>query len=189
MQITLLDTGYVSTTDVDSQTQETDVNRAGYTGSAVSSITLKVSNLNLGGNVSIENKPIIGTFTEPTSSLISSQSRILGVSAIIQKSINTADWDINDIVQLARMERTEGLKLVYPSINTDTKKGVVEAMGAENTGKLTSNNGFANGSPTDDKGFVSTSTPYLVGRVSNFSISDSPNSDYWKVSFNFVISG
>ena len=49
-------------------------------------------------------------------------------------------------------------------------------------------NAFSDESPTDDSGKVSTTTPYLVGRVKGVTFSESAT-DYWRISFIFEVSG
>lgn len=189
MNLKILDTGYISTTDTSSQTQLSDANRAGYTGAAVSSITLKSANVTRASDVHIESKPIINTNTPSETTLVSVKNPIYKVNTIKKKEITIASWDDNDIVQIERLSSTKGLKLLYPSVITDTKKHIVEALGAVNTGKLSTVDGFANASPTDDNGTVGTSQPYIVGRVKNLTMADNPDGNYWRINFDFEVSG
>lgn len=180
----LLDTGYISNETLASQTQLSDANRAGYTGSAVSGFTLKSATVTLASKSSVENKPIINTVTDSNTSLVSVSNRVFKVSCILAKTITSAGWSVNDVYQLLRMDRTKGLKLLYPSGTSDTMKTIVEALGAVNT-----NGNFAEASPTDDEGTVSTTTPYLIGRVKNINLRDESNSkSYWRFDFDFEIS-
>lgn len=186
MDIKILDTGYISNagTALATQTQLGDTDRAGYTGSDVSAMTLKVSSINLGGDVSLEDKPIINNLTENSTSLIGIKNRKIMINGIKQKSIDSSSWDKNDVIQLSRIERTRGLKIIYPTNTTDTKKSLIEAFGAENTNGL-----FGVSSPAEDDGTVGTAVPYLVGRVRNFTMTDSPTGDKWGISFTFELSG
>lgn len=184
-QLKILDTGYVNATlSLASQTQIGDGDRAGYTGSAISSFTLPSNSSSLNGGVSIESKSIIGSNSDPSTSLISVNRRVYPISFILKKDIVTAGWDVNNVVQLSRLDRTQGMKLLYPASTGDILPNVVEAMGAVNIG-----GNFSDASPTDDKGTVSTTTPYLVGRVKNFSVRDDQSGNYWRVSFDFEVSG
>lgn len=183
MNLLLLDTGYIANSDITAQTQLSDDNRAGYTGAAVSSFTLKVQNLSLSGSVSTENKPVINSLTDIDTTLVSVSNRMISVAAILHKRIVTDGYSTNNIVQLLRYERTLGLKLLYPSANTDLNKTIIEAYGAVNTNGI-----FAHASPSADNGTVSTTTPYLVGRVKNITITDNETGDYWRVTFQFEIS-
>jgi len=164
-------------------TQLSDANRAGYTGSAVSSMTLKSANLTWTSDAAVERKPIINTLTDSTTSQVSKKNSTVKIDFVMQKRITTAGWSVNDVYQLSRLEQTHGLKLLYVDGTSDTNKTVIEALGAINT-----NGTFASGSPTDDNGTVSTTTPYLMGRVRNFTMRDTPTGDYWRISFDFVVS-
>jgi hypothetical protein len=186
MQIKILDTGYVSnTTAIASQTQLSVANRAGYDGSTnVGAFTLNTSSLVLSGNARTENKPEINTLTDVETTSVSVVNRNVEVTTILQKEIVTANFNQNNVVELSRLERTRGVKLLYPTVTTDTKKTIVEALGAVNTG-----GNFSAESPTDTNGTVGTTIPYLVGRVKNFRITDNPAGDKWRVTFNFEITG
>jgi len=186
-RLKLLDTGYVdATTSLASQTQLSDSDRAGYTGSAVTSFTLKNAGVTRNRGVTTEVKPVPDALTNVGTSIISTNNEVYSVSMILSKAITTNGFSTNDIVQFVRMESTRGLKLLYPSDNNeiDGYKNIVQALGASNTG-----GNFSEASPTDDKGTVSTTTPYLIGRVKNLSITDSTNSIFWSVSFDFEVSG
>lgn len=182
--ITILDTGYISNENRGSQTQLADADRAGHTGSAVTSFTFKTATLGLGGGVNTEQKPVIGTLSDNSSSLVSVNSRTIGISIVLIKTIVTSGFNVNNLIELFRLERTSGLKLLYPSATGDTLPSIVEAFGQVN---LSGN--FSEGSPTDDKGTVATTTPYLLGRVKNMRINDAAKGNYWRISFDFVISG
>ena len=183
MKLELLDTGYVSNETRGGQTQLSDANRAGYTGSAVTSFTLNTKNLTMTGDVKIENKPLLNVLTDTATSLISTTNRIVKVDIHLDKTIITSGYSTNMLYQLMRMERTKGLKLLYPSLTTDTRKNIIEAMGGINIG-----GNFSDGSPTDDNGTVSSTTPYLLGRVKKLNLKDKPSSSKWTISFDFEIS-
>jgi hypothetical protein len=183
-QLTILDTGYISNTTLASQTQLGDSDRAGYTGAAVTSLILKNSAASLNGGVNIEQKPIIGSLVDNTSSLVSVNARMIKVSFVLKKEITTSGYNVNNVLELLRLERTSGLKLLYPSATGDVLPTIVEAMGQANLAGI-----FSDGSPTDDNGTVATTTPYLVGRVKNISWNDTSKGNFWRVGFDFVISG
>ena len=186
--VKILDTGYVGTGIRGEQIQLAVADRAGYDGSSdVVSFTLKPSNITIGAQVKVEGKPIIDTLTDVSTTLVSTQNRVLQVSAIIQKSITTSGYDVNDVHQFFRLDRTRGLKLLYVDATGDTKKTIIEALGAVNTDNKDL---FASETPSETNGTVSTTTPYLVGRVKDLSLTDSSvNTKYWSVRFNFEISG
>lgn len=185
VNLKILDTGYVSNSTLGSQTQLSDANRSGYTGSAVAAFDLNVEgNISISGGVNTEEKPIIGTLTDNSSSLVSSNNRTIQISCTLTRDIVTSGYNVNNVIELSRLERTHGLKLLYPSATGDSMPTVVEALGQENLAGV-----FSDGSPTDDAGTVATTTPYLVGRVKNFRFNDSTSSrNLWRFSFDFVIS-
>lgn len=181
----LLDTGYVSNETLGTQTQLTDANRAGYTGSAVSSFTLNSVSVSMAGDVNIEQKPIINSLTDNSSSLISVNNRIFTVNCIMAKAATSSGWSSTKEYQFSRLDRTYGLKLLYPSATGDSLTTLVEALGAVNIG-----GNFSEATPTDDEGTIAATTPYLVGRVKNLRITDNAtDKKFWKVSFDFVVSG
>jgi len=186
MNIKILDTGYIANLSLVGQTQLGLSDRAGYNGTtSVNGFTLKTgSNLRIGGDVKLEDKPITDKLTDVITTTVSANSRIINVVVIIQKNDSTAGYEFNQLTQLARLERTRGLKLLYPSVLTDVNKTFVEVLGEENVGGV-----FSEASPTDTEGTVSITTPYLVGRVRNFAIVDDVNGNYWRITFDFVLSG
>lgn len=186
-QIKLLDTGYISaTTTLASQGQLADSLRAGYTGSAVTSFTLKAGAHSRNKVVKIENKAVVGTLADVNTSQTSTNNPVFNINFRLEKKITTTGFDVNDIIQLYRMDSTRGLKLLYVSAVDDITgyKTLIEVFGAVNT-----NGVFAEASPTDDEGTVSTTTPYLIGRVRDMKIADSPKGTFWSGSFNFEVTG
>lgn len=181
----ILDTGYVSNETRGTQTQLSDANRAGYTGSAVASISLNNSRISFNpSGANLEQKPIVNSLTDNSSSLVSVNNDRLRVEFILKKDIVTAGWNVNNVIEIKRLMRTQGLKILYPSATGDSLPTVVEALGAENTG-----GNFSDGSPTDDSGTVSSTTPYLLGRIKSVSIQDGAESNFWNVSLEFEVSG
>lgn len=185
MKLKLLDTGYVSpTTALVNQTQISDANRAGYTGAAVSSITLDVESITRNRQINTENKSTPDTLTDSNTSLVSVGNRVFNITAIALKTITTSSWSKSKEYQLARMEKTKGIKLLYPSENSSQLPTWIEVEGAENTGGT-----FSDASPTDDAGTIGATIPYLPGYVKNFSVSDAPNGNYWRITFTFEVTG
>lgn len=186
MQIKILDTGYLNTSKTGTKFGFDD--RAGVdasTGTTVTAFTLDVNgDMTIAGSVNIDNQPVIGATTENSGRYISTQNRAINMNCILKKSDATAGYYINQLYQFLRLERTKGLKLIYPTTVTDTNKTIIEELGEVNI-----NGSFADGTPTDGAGTVSTTTPYLVGRVTNIRVSDSTQGDYWRISFNFVLEG
>jgi hypothetical protein len=180
--IKLLDTGYVGSTR-SGATQLGVTERAGYTGSTVVAFSLKVT-LDLSSQVKVENKPVVDNFSEVKTTLVSSENRVIRVGTVLNKIIVTSGYDKNNLYQLSRMDRTKGLKLMYVDSTSDTYKTIVEALGAANTGGV-----FGDVSPSEANGTVSTSTPYLLGRVKNLHIKDDEQSNFFKIDFDFELCG
>jgi hypothetical protein len=185
MQLKLLDTGFVSNETRATQTQLSDANRAGYTGSAVSGFSLDVSKVTVSRNNNVEQKPIINSMTDNSSSLVSVGPMTLSVTMRWTKDVVTSGWSTGKLHQFMRMETTYGLKLLYPSAVDDVLTPVVEALAQEN---LAGN--FSDASPSDDNGTIAATLPYLLGRVRNISITDSSkNNKHWTITFDFQVSG
>ena len=102
------------------------------------------------------------------------------------KTFDTTNYNINDLYQLGRIERTRGLKLLYPSDNNEEAghRNIVEGFGMVNR-----NGTFTGTVVTDVLGIVGTAVPYLLGRVKGFRISDNETGDYWRYTFTFEVSG
>ena len=185
--IKLLDTGFISvSTDRASQVQISDSERAGYTGSAVSAITLKLSSHTRGSGANTDNKAIINTNVESPTALVSIKNPSYKISCIIKKEDDTTGWNTNSIIELSRMETTYGLKLLYID-SAESVTGyvtLIEAIGRKNI-----SGNFSDGSPSDDNGTIGSTIPYLVGRVKNLIINDMTDGTYWKISFDFEVSG
>lgn len=185
MELKILDTGYIDNSSLGVQTQLSDANRAGYTGSAVSSITLKIRGITHATKSNTESKPIINTTTDSDASLVSTVNTILKITGILARTSTTSGWSTNKEYQISRIGRTRGLKLLYPTGVTDVDKTIVEVLGEVNI-----NGSFADASPTDDAGTVSTTTPYLVGHVKNITFNDTAASKkWWTVTIDFEVSG
>lgn len=183
MKLKILDTGYISpSTALGSQTQLSDADRAGYTGSEVVAITMDVASLSRQRAVHTENKAVIELLSDSDTSLVSVGNRMFKVSLIKKKELVTVDWDVNDYVQLMRLETTRGLKLLYPDETSTALTTIVEAEGAENTGGV-----FSSATPDEKDGTVSTTTPYMIGRVKNIAVADDPSGNYWRISFDFEV--
>jgi len=180
----ILDTGYVYYANVAGQTQLLDSQRAGYTGSGVTSFTLLSASDSMGQGVNVDNPTTINSSGTNNTVLSSIANMVFKVSFIVHKTIVTSGFDINNIVQLNRLQKTHGLKLLYLSSNESVagKHSLIEAFGEQNVGGE-----FSAGSPADDDGTVSTTTKYLVGRVSGLTLMNAAAGTYWKGSFDFIV--
>jgi len=183
----LLDTGFISaSTTRASQVQLSDSERAGYTGSAVAAMTLKLGSHSRNSNANTDNKSLVNSTSYSPTALVSVTNPIYRINCVIQKADYTTGWDKNELIQLSRMETTKGVKLLYISA-AEAVTGyttLIEAMGRSN---LSGN--FSSASPSEDSGTIATTIPYLVGRVKNLSISDDVTGTFWRISFDFEVSG
>jgi len=189
MKIRILDTGYLnSQTALGSQTQAALADRAGYTGSTVTSFELKVQNLALSGNVNTENRTPINTRQETDTSLVGVDNRVLNVNCMFDKDTDAGIYEYNEIHEFLRMSRTEGLKLIYTDSTDNTNKTIIEALGSENIGAVPFSTTTAVEGQREEDGQVLNTLPYLVGRVKNISVSDNETSNWFSVSFVFELS-
>ena len=177
----IYDTGYISNSiAIASQTQLGVTDRAGYTGSTVSAMTLKIQNMSIRGNTNTESKPILNTYSNVETSLISTSNDIISVNMILHKTLVTSGWDVNNLYQIYRLDKTRGLKLLYiDTPASDGMKTLIEGIGAVNT----------NNSIFSTAAIVGSTIPHLIGRVKNVTINDSESGDYWRIDFQFEVCG
>lgn len=181
----VLDTGYVGSGALNTQTQLAVANRAGYNGSSgVNAFTLKVNQLSLNAKVSTESKPIANTLTTTPTTIVSSENPTFRVSAIMQKTLTTSGWSTNDLYQLSRLDKTRGLKLLYVDAVGGPIPTIIEGLGAINAG-----GNFSAGTTNTTVGKIANTLPYLLGRVKDLSIDDNPSGDKWRISFEFEVAG
>lgn len=188
-KLQLLDTGYVANKAILTQVgQQLSVSeRAGFDGSLnVNGFVLDTFGSNTyGGASNVDQKNSLDFLDDATTSVISVANDTIKISAYFFREISDTLYQHGIMYQLNRLKKTRGLKLLYPSAaDVDGKKTIVEAMGQKNIG-----GNFSEALPTDTKGTVSETTPYLVGRVTNVTIADPTNGTRWGVSFDFVIEG
>ena len=183
MDLTMLDTGYVATDTTG--TQLSDANRAGYTGAAVKAFTLKINNIRFSGNAKIENKPVVDTLSEVNTSTVAVNNRTLTLSGVLPKDdSNSEGYQYNELYQLVRLERTRGIKILYPSSVGDAKRTIVEDLGEDNINDSV----FSTGAGSEDGGTVASTIPYLPGRVKNVSITDDANNkDFHRYTIDFEL--
>lgn len=184
-QIKIIDTGFVSNSGTASQTQLSDSNRAGYTGSTVQSFTLEVDNINFGIDANTESKEIVNTTDNSPTSLSSVKNNVLNISFSKSKELDTS-YNNNDIIELTRLAKTRGLKLIYPSNTSeiDKYKTIVQALGVSNIGSY-----FSGGTESASAGHVGSATPYLVGRFKTINITDTSTSTRWRFTSQFELTG
>jgi hypothetical protein len=183
--ITILDSGYLSAGILrSSQVQLSYADRAGFMGGigTVNAFTLKVNSMSLSSSVNVENKPIINRVSECNTSLISVENRSIRCRCIIKNVSITASWNVSLLYQFIRLERTHGLKLLYATGNTNINVTLIDDLGLVNVGGM-----FASGAGSNAQGTVSSTTPYLVGRIKDISVDDQADTNYWKIDFTFEL--
>lgn len=186
MQLVLLDTGYVGDTDVDNQTQLNNSQRAGYDGSDMNVFYLDVQSISYSFDTNLNNKPTPNNTEGHRTTVVSTTNPVLNMTVIINKELVTTNHQYNNLQTLLDYSTTRGLKLLYPSNTTDnTKKTVVEALGQKNIG----GNFTFDGTPLPSSGLAPADTPYLLGHVIGPSVNDGNNSNFFRVSFKFVVYG
>jgi hypothetical protein len=174
MKINILDTGWYSR-DRDG-TQAAVANRAGYDGtSAVTTFTINTKAITLTKGSSIDDKPVPSSSSFTELNQVTAENPSYSIKMIISKDDATADFNNSMFFQLMRLDSTDGIKLVYPSDETDDDKSVVELMGAANIA------GNFQGAGKE----LSASTPYLQGRFKKISVVDDGKMSYHTITLLF----
>jgi hypothetical protein len=183
MKIRLIDTGYVGDGDLVNQTQLNDSDRAGFDGSTMQYFELDVQRISYNFDTNLNNKPVPNNTVGNRTTMISVTNPVLSISLVVNKELVTTNHQYNNLVTLTKFAKTRGLKLLYPSVTTDVKKTVIEALGAVNTGTSS----FSSDTPSVANGTVSSTTPHLIGFVRSPSITDTQSSNLFTISFGFVL--
>lgn len=165
MQISIIDTGYVNSSRTGSQLGTALRANSG------SAITLKTSSVRGRGGANTDNSPIPSSYAQTVTNFASFENDQYTVSFVLNEK-TSGDYLL--VRQLIRLKETRGLKLLYVSAITDTKKGLVELAGAKNTGT----SAFSGNE-------VGSTIPHLIGRVKDWNIDDSSDTGFLKGSFTF----
>lgn len=177
--IKILDTGYVSARTRTGKTQLSNANRAGYTGSNVTAFDVgSPGNTRYSLKFNTDANPVLENDDNYDTSFISKNNDMISFSVIMPRGAITSGYNTTQLNEFARLGKTKGVKLLYPSNDSSTLPGVIENLGYENI-----NGHFSAGSPNEGNGTVSNSTPYIVGRFIDIAISDDANNKS-----NFIIS-
>lgn len=177
MKLRIFDTGYYSTTDLSSQ--ETNANRAGYDGiSTVVWFDLDVTSIKRNAGANTDNSPTPGNYSNPDINFVSFEGTTYMIECSMAKNYSPAStFQYNFWIQLARLEKTKGLKVIYPSSASDTYKTSIEQFGEYNA-----SNGVFQGSGKP----LPAGTPYISGRVHKISgFSDDSKSKRFKFTIEF----
>jgi len=175
MEIKLLDTGWYSRDRTG--TQATVANRAGYDGSSsVTTFTLKTRSVTLTRASNQDDNPVPSSTTATEVNKVTSENNKYTLKCLLKKDDTTSGFQYSQLYQLARMDKTSGVKLLYPSDTTDDIKELIELMGEANT------SGVFQGSGKE----LSASTPYIVGRITSLSINGGENQEYFDITITFI---
>lgn len=184
MSYKLLDTGYLVDDTIAAQTQISSELRAGYDGTTnVNSFTFGALSISRSRNVNIDTKPVINSTSITKNNLSSLQNPLITFSIQIDRDISNTGYQYNYLTQLLRLEETLGLKLLYPTTVNSTYLTIIDMLGKSNVA-----GNFSEASPTDNEGTVSTTTPYLVGRIIFNNVNDNNNSKNIIISCTFLVS-
>jgi len=129
--------------------------------------------MNFGSNIDDSPVPSSSSFTELNQVTAENPSYV--IKLILAKDDATANFNNSMFYQLMRLDKTDGIKLVYPSDETDTDKSVVELMGAANT------SGNFQGASKE----LSAGTPYLQGRFKKITVDDNAKKKYHTITLTF----
>ncbi len=178
MKLRLYDTGYHSGEYANSATyRESLANRAGYNGSdSVTYITLNVTHISRNAGNSVEQEPTPANYVQPETNFVSYEGAKYTLNCYLKKNDSTAGYQYNLLTQILRMERTKGIKLIYPSTVTDDHKSIIEVIGAYNAA-----NGVHQGSGKS----LPASTPYIAGRCKITNLKDDSKSKIWTFNMEF----
>lgn len=176
MDLTILDSGYL--TRDRSGSQETAANRAGFDGStSVTAFTLLATSIKESSSLNINNNPTPGNLNYSEIDIGTVENPKYVMSCKLAKNDSTSGFQYSQLYQLRRLVRTNGVKLLYPSVSTDTRKEIVELNGAYN----------AANSPFQGSGKeLTASTPHLIGRITDLSITDNAGDEYFTINMTFI---
>lgn len=166
MDVKIIDSGWLSSSR--SGNQQTTANRV----NSGSAITLKIPSLSLKGKALLDKTPIPASFSDAPVNVNGYENDVVNIDLIIDKS-DSSEYD--DLYEIYRLKKTKGVKLLYPSVLTDTKKSLIELLGSTSTN--------FNGNE------VGASTPCLMGYVEDVTINDSSGSKKFRVNIAFVVTG
>jgi hypothetical protein len=151
----------VSTDNVTSTARLSKSQRAGYKTSSdtVTYFEISVTQISRNAGGEVDNTPSPGTYESAELNMTSFENAKYTFTCQVKYDVYTSstNYDYSWLYQLVRLERTKGLKLIYPSNTSDTVKTPVELMGAYN-----SVNGVFQGSGKP----LAAGYPYISGRVS-----------------------
>lgn len=156
MKLRIYDTGYYTTGNLSNQ--ESDANRAGYKAdTTITYIELSITGISRNAGANVDDGVNVGNFTTTDINFTSFSNATYDIDCFIDKDDdNSEGYKYNKLTQILRLEKTKGLKVIYPSSVLDTYKTSIELAGAYNAV-----NGVFQGSGKP----LPASTPYISGRV------------------------
>ena len=163
MNLQILDTGYYSKSNITTGGRAEVADRAGYDGtSGVTALTLRVKKITRNAGAGVDDAPSPSTYEQPEVNFVSFEGAKYIIECSIPKilagksSLDGNTYQYNYLTQIARLERTKGVKVIYPSAELDTVKTEIELLGAYN-----GVNGLLQGSGKP----LPVGTNYISGRV------------------------
>lgn len=180
MKLNIYDTGYYTKDNLSNQADHED--RAGYDGvSTTVWIELNVKSVTRNAGANIDDGVNVGNYTTTDLNFTSFANATYDFECYINKNDTTSlTYEHNQLTQIMRLEKTKGIKVIYPSNATDTRKGIIELLGAYNAV-----NGIFQGSGKP----LSAGKNYISGRVLKISgLKDDAKSDKFtfKITFECV---
>jgi len=174
MKIKILDSGWYSRERDGSQAAVAD--RAGYDGtSAVTTFEIDFFSIVRNGTANVDDSPVPGLNSNAELNQVTSGNPLYVMKAILAKDLATTGFNNTILYELQRLDRTVGVKLMYPSVTTDTKKSIIEVSGAANKA------GVFQGSGKE----LDASTPYLMGRVKRVTVNDDAKRTNFEITVTF----
>lgn len=154
--ISIIDTGHLTTTNV-SDTQAATVVNSG------SAITLKSVEFNYQGSANYDDSPLINTNSGSVVGFGSVNPSKITIRGFLNRTSST---DMDTMTLLNQLKSTYGVKLLYYSSTTDGYRDITDSLGTGNSSDVHKDNNFGG-----------TATPHLHVKITNFSTSDSADSN------------
>lgn len=181
MKYRIYDTGIYSKDNVSGTVADAATGRAGYNGlpgtPAVNYFEMDIEKVTRNASANTDDAPTPGNYTTPEVNYVSFETATYTLSCVMSRDPPTGiTYQYNILYQLARLEKTKGIKLIYPSNTTDTRKGIIELLGAYN-----GVNGVFQGTGKP----LTAGSVYISGRVKQVSgITEDPKSSLFR--FNII---
>jgi hypothetical protein len=138
--------------------------------------------LRWGANLESAPEPGTGAFvsTQP----VSFENRIFEVDMVLLKTSSTDQELLRDLCGISGSNTypgaigTTGVKLLYVNGTSDTKKTIIELLGATGTS-------FHSANPASNSGTIDTTYPAILGFIENITVEDSADGTALRVKMTF----